>query len=109
MDEDRSYARALVAETREGEYALLINGLERTPANVYWFTGLRPPWPYLSIDQPSYCFRRAQQGVVAGGDHESQDGDRGVDSGGPGVLSGADDAVPAGGSGAGDPGTARGV
>ncbi len=66
LEEDRSYARALVAETREGEYALLINGLERTPANVYWFTGLRPPWPYLSIDQPSYCFLERNKGLLLG-------------------------------------------
>ncbi len=66
MHQDLNYARALVSETRPGEFALFINGLDRTPANVYWFTGLRPPWPYLTIDQPSYCYLDRNKGLLLG-------------------------------------------
>lgn len=62
--EDRRYAYAMVSLVRPDEYALLINALDRSPANTYWHTGLRPAWPYLSIDQPSYYFQARNAGLL---------------------------------------------
>ena len=52
---DAAYARAIASLTRPGEQALLINGLRRATSYMYWTTGLRPPWRYLTIDQPAYA------------------------------------------------------
>jgi hypothetical protein len=43
MNQDLNDARALVSETRPGEFALFNNGLDRKPANVQGVRGVTSP------------------------------------------------------------------